>query len=319
MNLFRFLCALLVLISHLRVFPNTGLESEKFSVGAIGVDFFFILSGFSMAGMIEKYKDTQKFALIFLINRFIRVAIPYLVATLLFIIIIDHNYQMEEIYKSIFFMNNYNNEFKIFGLPILPPGWSINYEMIFYYSLVLALVTKNIKYFPIFLILLVCTTIFVPLSYIWLELIAGFFIYNNIIINKIISKNQYLFIFFSLICIVIIFINREVAGDFISSKRIFYWGIPAAIVFSLVQYYISNLKDSYFSEKGVILNMSFSIYLTHWIVLKFNSQTNNQSVFILYCELFLVSVIYYLLVEFPCHKISKALFLKSSNPINFSK
>lgn len=306
MNLFRVFCALIVMVSHLRIFPNTGLENEIFSVGAIGVDFFFILSGFSMAGMIEKYKKQKKFPILFLTNRLIRVVVPYIIATFLYMIVSNQTYKIDEIYKSILFLNNYSQEFKVFGLPLLPPGWSINYEVLFYLSLTVALVCKNINRFPFILFLLVLTNVFVPVSFIWLELIAGFYIfYYSNKINSILSSNIYLFIFIGIVCCIFIFINRKIAGDFISYQRILYWGFPATVLFILVQYYRGIFS---FFDEYTIFNVSYSIYLTHWIVLVFNSKNNNFSILNLYAELFFIPVIYYIIIEHPCHKLSKNLF-----------
>lgn len=307
MNTFRLLCALLVLVSHLRIFPNTGLENEIFSVGAVGVDFFFILSGFSMAGMVEKYREKKNFPFIFLANRLVRVGLPYIFATLIFIKISVNKFDFEEIYKSILFLNNYNREYNIFGLPILPPGWSVNYEMIFYVSIAFSAIVKK-YYFPLIpLFILVFSNIFVPISYIWLEIIAGYYIFYSIEkTNLIVSSNKFIFFIVCLISFILIFQNRNIAGDFVSVGRFLYWGLPSIVIFIGICFLIKSIKLIGFFEK---FNISYSIYLTHWIVLTFNTQSNNRATYLLYLELFISSIIYYFFIELPSHKFSKKIFL----------
>jgi peptidoglycan/LPS O-acetylase OafA/YrhL len=65
-ELLRMVCAVGVVLAHLRVFPTNNITNEYLSLGAIGVDFFFLISGYSMMAMLKKYNVEDRKASVFL-------------------------------------------------------------------------------------------------------------------------------------------------------------------------------------------------------------------------------------------------------------
>ena len=108
-------------------------------MGKFGVDIFFVISGYIMARICET--DTRSF----LLRRLIRIVPPYWVLTfLLFLfalrfpnLLLSTRPDPGELIKSLFFVPYYRPD----GLirPLLFVGWSLNYEMLFYLLIALAI------------------------------------------------------------------------------------------------------------------------------------------------------------------------------------
>lgn len=306
MDLLRIACSVLVLLSHLRTFPNTGLSSSTFSVGAVGVDFFFILSGWSIAAMFEKYGSDKNWPWKFMLNRFLRVCIPYFFSLLLYLWLTEKVHQPIEIIHSFLFLKNYNYDFSVWGIPILPPGWSLNYEVLFYFGIFLAAIIGRLSYFPLAVFLLVFSGLFVPISFIWLELIAGYYIYiYRDYVYRLQGVGSLLKIIIIAFLLVAIFSTREIAGDFLSAKRIIYWGIPSVLLFMFFFTFIPIIQRFDFFTKKI--NFSFSLYLMHWIVLVWYSSINFWGVAGLYFMVVSFTFVFYILVERPMHILSKKI------------
>lgn len=302
---------MLVLLSHLRTFPNTGLSSSTFSVGAVGVDFFFILSGWSIAAMFEKYGSEKNWPWKFMLNRFLRVCIPYFVSLLLYLWLTEKAHQSIEIINSFLFLKNYNYDFLAWGIPILPPGWSLNYEVLFYFCIFLAAIIGRLSYFPLAALLLVFSGLFVPISFIWLELIAGYYIYiYRDYVNRLQDVDNFLKFIIIALLLMVIFFTREIAGDFSSVKRIAYWGIPSVLLF---MFFLTSMpimpRLDFFTKK---INFSFSLYLMHWIVLVWYSGTNFFGIAGLYFMMVFFTLVFYMLVERPMHILSKVITQKNN-------
>jgi peptidoglycan/LPS O-acetylase OafA/YrhL len=134
----------------------------------------------------------------------------------------EKTYSSSEVVSSLFFLNSYSSDYSVWGLPILPPGWSLNYEVMFYAVLFVAGFSRRSYALPILLAVAVSTSVFVPHSYIWLELLFGYYAwsYREVLIAINIKKaTRYAIIF---LCVAAIFVARKGAGDFISVGRILY-------------------------------------------------------------------------------------------------
>jgi len=96
----RGLASILVVFVHFRLFPIFDVFC-----GAIGVDIFFIISGFIMAKGIERYSENKSR---FILNRLIRIYPLYIVLSLpvFFLSLYKGNYQ-EYFYFFIFYWWKY--------------------------------------------------------------------------------------------------------------------------------------------------------------------------------------------------------------------
>lgn len=141
----RGVAALLVVFWHAsRYFGpyGTGWAAEVFQPGAwLGVDLFFAISGFIMVLTTGRSDGTVQYAANFMVKRITRIWPPYAVATLLFIILIPYHRGVlgdasgwsRLLHSLLFIPRSAAGEVApVFDYPLLPVGWSLNYEMYFY-------------------------------------------------------------------------------------------------------------------------------------------------------------------------------------------
>lgn len=136
LQLLRFIAAALVLFVHLpsyALFPLFAGEQRLFS-GAIGVDVFFCISGLVMYLSVGD-KSGPAFALNFAIRRLFRIVpLYFLLTTILYVLLSvrtgDFAALSSCLGKSLAF--SYCAAQGGYADPIIPMGWSLNYEMFFY-------------------------------------------------------------------------------------------------------------------------------------------------------------------------------------------
>ncbi|MBD8242475.1 acyltransferase [Pantoea agglomerans] len=157
----RGLAAMLVVMFHFRTdlasdFP---LANRLFGNGAIGVDLFFMISGF-IAYYITKNENfgiasSKKF----LIKRVCRVVPPYVIATL-FIAGNSWDKWSFTLRSFLFLPADITQAAPYFGYPRLFIGWSLNYEIVFYGICAFALLFRKAKF--IWLTILITSLVFLP-------------------------------------------------------------------------------------------------------------------------------------------------------------
>lgn len=132
----RGIAALIVVIHHIPQYLNRKTEGYpfQFETGAIGVDIFFVISGFVMYHSVRREGITPSK---FILDRLKRVLPPYWIITILLWVataVAPRLFQFtptgENVIKSILFIPIYYES----GLirPVLPMGWTLHYEMLFY-------------------------------------------------------------------------------------------------------------------------------------------------------------------------------------------
>lgn len=241
------------------------------SFGSCGVDIFFILSGFLMYKIHQKYKSNNMFGE-FLLLRIIRIWPMYFIATsiTLLLIFIYHLKNGSSIYDfsigrltSLLFIPSYNQKNEL--QPILGVGWTLNYEVLFYIVFSFILRTKNL------LLNLVATMVII--NAVGLTLLSGTaygeFMGNTIIlefsmgaiichINQNLSLNKRFIQYTTPIGIILIFIYSLNDNQ---STRILTAGIGSALLF----FYLLNTECVILLKK--IGDASYSIYLFHTIAI----------------------------------------------------
>lgn len=292
-----------------------------FSVGAIGVDVFFLISGYAIMSMIDKYsiKGISK-GILFIVNRMIRVWVPYAIVTIIFsYILVQHSYAVsgEEVIRSTFFLQlNSNGYLNVNFLPILPVGWSLNYEFLFYCSVFFSILfiresRKAILFgsAPIYLVISQFELFVLP-SFIWIELYFGVLLYiyrHKIFPNGIRGINIVYSCIASVICLIVIILYRDIAGDFLSLKRILVWGGP---LFILIIIFYRNLSVF----PSIKVNYAFSMYLLHWPIFYLLEDILTSgwiSLFISLVVVFLLSLLFWKVVEYPLHRVSSKLIRRA--------
>jgi exopolysaccharide production protein ExoZ len=294
----RGLAALFVVIFH--IFSIRG--------GDQGVGLFFIISGFIMFYLIDKKYNNWKD---FFKARIIRVAPLYWIFTTLTLILgIAYNPTIHRIIASYCFLS--------LGA-VLAVGWTLTYEFIFYLTctIVLFIFSKKsirIKYFAILgLLILEDIMLYFVLHNAGFPDNGHYFLFFGLggIVYilyslKYIYINKYLIYFFLIISFIISF-NYNYGQTW---KIVFGIGLPSA----LIVYFMLLLEKQYgiFNNDILLLlgNASYSLYLTHYIVIHALNLENKYYLFIISI---LVGIISYKLIERPLLKLLKRKFYVTHN------
>ncbi|MGD9759117.1 MAG: acyltransferase family protein [Comamonas sp.] len=145
MQALRALAALYVVLYHSQVplfFWSTEADAAWMSFqkrGFMGVDIFFVISGFIMAWVCVFSGRSSDGTIGFLVKRIFRVAPPYWLATLLAVFILGRINTSDELFASLAFIPLSKDGPPFYGTPVLFVGWSLVYEMSFYLIFAVAL------------------------------------------------------------------------------------------------------------------------------------------------------------------------------------
>jgi peptidoglycan/LPS O-acetylase OafA/YrhL len=275
-----------------------------FPIGYLGVDLFFVISGFLITSIVSKELKEKKFSFrLFFIKRVYRILIPILFVLIFFGILSffillpkDLNNFWNSILSTLLFMPNIffwitggyfgaANEFK----PLLHL-WSIGLELQFYFlfPFILAFIFKYFNKKKIFCFLILLTIFFI----IYLFIINTNFSFFNLpgrLWEFLIGSLAFLIprknknIFFYYICLFFLFFLLFFFSKF-NFLNLFIVVITAGIVISYNVNSILNHQIFLFFGK-----ISYSLYLIHWPILVF--------------------VKYYLIRELLYHELFFLLFL----------
>lgn len=266
------------LISQVEVYENV---LHSISVGAAGVDVFFVISGF-VIWFVTYNKDVS--AREFFTKRIIRVVPIYWCISLTIIVaatIVPQlfkttQFEISQIFQSLFFIPHYSLALPGNIYPILVPGWTLNYEIFFY------LVFGGLLFLPRHrqLIILAIFSALVVIGFVWepqnplaktytsgmlLEFVAGVFIAKAFTEGRLEKLPVALGVALALAGLVVLLLTSQIEP--FGSLRAFYWGVPAA----LLVLGVIIMERAGVMPKSRILHLlgdaSYSIYLTHIMTL----------------------------------------------------
>jgi exopolysaccharide production protein ExoZ len=269
----RAIAALMVVFHHARNYFR-GHHLDFTSVGASGVDIFFVISGFVMAYSTQNFDNNRQLgvqATHFLQNRIVRIVPLYWLATL-------WQARGEIINGAItsglvgdfFFIPRFLPPDNKFIWPILVPGWTLNYEMFFYAIFGIAMLKGKARYLIMFMVFvtLALLGLFIhsgnalvsfytsPLP---LEFMFGVLLYKlrNTFMGRL-SRNAAVVVLvagFAVLAIENGFMTRVVAD-----------GIPAVFIVGSAIVVFNNVRLPLLRLLG---DASYSIYITHVFALEF--------------------------------------------------
>ncbi|MCC2973882.1 acyltransferase [Massilia sp. IC2-476] len=138
----RGIAVVLVVLTHARYFfldtPSWELAEQWLRPGAMGVDLFFVISGFIMVYTTRHMAGTPADAVDFLVRRFARIWPLYALITVVWLTVnnlgpgwLRNPSQIKALMLSLSFQP-VNLEKAPFFDPALPLGWTLNFEMYFY-------------------------------------------------------------------------------------------------------------------------------------------------------------------------------------------
>ena len=263
----RGVAATLVVVSHGVAGTNQygfspGLITNHFDTwGDCGVDLFFALSGFLM---VLTQHDQPGNPLSFLRKRFIRIVPLYYLLTLALALALL-------VAPSLFAMKSFDLAHLGFSLgfswmfltgtpPIVVPGWTLEYEMLFYvvFAAIILIPRTPLR------VLAVCLTmplflLFDNVQPVIIEFCFGAIAALVYLRGGIASLLGSGLVVVGALCLV----SAGMVEKFDSFERPIYWGIPAAVIV-LGAALAPTLK---WRVLGIIGDSSYSIYLTHLVVL----------------------------------------------------
>lgn len=136
LDLLRGVAIILVMLRHQPV------SDFSYKIGWIGVDLFFVLSGFLVAGVLFKEQcETGKPDVVrFFIRRGLKIYPVYYILYLPYLLIAEHQIDLDLVFADLFFLQNYLNGYGY----AYPASWSLAVEEHFYLLIALAFLLYNI-------------------------------------------------------------------------------------------------------------------------------------------------------------------------------
>lgn len=286
----RGFAALLVLIHHIfmdtrQYGENSFLINNFYALeyfGNIGVDIFFVISGFIMV-LVHGNDFLKPHAVrIFLIKRIIRVVPLYWILSMVsafLLFFFPHLFgagkmlELHHAVSSFFFIPSRNTAGDV--IPILSVGWTLNFEMYFYMVFSLFLFFPKRVFIPgitLFFIASISLHVLNPTNTylvmitnpLLIEFLLGVYI-GALYLNRRLIKPSYTLI---IMCGMLFFSNIFLHPPI--EARMIYFGIPSAlllyVLISYENYKGDPLCGNKFSYMGTI---SYSLYLSHIFVYKF--------------------------------------------------
>jgi peptidoglycan/LPS O-acetylase OafA/YrhL len=262
----RGLCIIFVLFFHYN--PNSLIFLYG---GHMGVDIFFVLSGFFISSILF---NTNKTNTNYLKNRFLRLMPAYTIS-LLIIWLLHYNISIS--YKgfiaNLFFIPFFSKKIEYINFV----SWTLAWEWLFYLiAFLLFKINKlfDFKYFHILIIsLLIISTIFLNLLYIDYEIyrFVGFYSGCLIYLLNLKIKNKIIhFISFIIILLQIFtygYFNESLMSGTFKILYYFIFDIFVSIFLITLLHQDSFLKLAFQSKSFLFLGkISYSFYLTHAMI-----------------------------------------------------
>ncbi|MGG8022804.1 acyltransferase family protein [Klebsiella aerogenes] len=279
----RFIAAFLVLITHSTFYVHERYDQSVRVIkeGSIGVDIFFVISGFVILLSSIKRDGAFEDGLSFTIKRLIRIVPMYWIATTVKVIalvavpaaVLHATLDPERIIMSYFFLPSVTPDGR--WEPILGVGWTLVFEMFFYLLFSLALFTrKNPVYLSSFIILsfAAISTMRTPewtvqtmyFDKILLYFVIGMLCY--ILITKVNHKTMRI-ITYSLLSVSAIFLVRKLTYHEPIITRLSFETFVFVTTFFLGVIQCEPLFRGWFAKvTGLFGDASYSTYLFHPLI-----------------------------------------------------
>lgn len=268
----RGVAALLVVFTHFDRFPII----NQFC-GAIGVDIFFIISGYIMGITVPRYEGRS---LAFILNRAIRIFPLYLIISAPEFLSKALNGQYFEILRSAFL---FNGTTKGYDDPVLFSGWTLCYEFIFYLITILFVRKQR---FGIGVLTIMGIIGLLPIGSMlgyffnsfYLLFVAGLFL-SHLMKHTDHTSNQSkaINLISSAVVLLIVMLFQDESetvsalGYYIPRQFVFvqHIAIPRILIWGLPAFYFTLSFVTFFENRNPIKplmtlgNISYSIYLVH--------------------------------------------------------
>lgn len=254
-------------------------------ITGIGVDIFFVISGFIMWSSVKKLRDRPDARFEFFKRRIFRIVPLYWFTTSLFLLTIvlggkHHLPEVESLISSYLFLP-YRLETQHFSLafPVYDLGWTLNFEMFFYVLFAISLFkSKQLSWSILTLLIfgavlggLYSETSAMPVAF-WTQPIIIEF-YLGIILAIFFENHKKMHKFGAIFGVLIVcialkagilgeptMINGTHLNDF---SRVVAWGIPAALIVFFALYIPLGGNNPFTNTLKFLGDASYSLYLAH--------------------------------------------------------
>lgn len=314
----RAIAALLVISVHGSnniVYREFGYENEVYSWfkiwGDIGVDIFFVLSGFVMTMTAIRHNSLKKF----FIGRVFRIYPLYILSLLVYLVIFivgKNQLDLLDLVKSIFLIFQ---EKETHYYTLLGPAWTLGFEFLFYLCCAVYILFSDKTIFGYFSRLIFPFILLFIFSYLHTLMIEFLF---GVLIYYVYSKSRKY-----LLLLVFVFgsaslyslLSFDYSTHFASNQyRFYYFGLIASLL--LCMFLVFGLTNRFFEYLGEV---SYSLYLTHmalsihvfgkvWEIFGYINYFQAFAVYILFSVV--VAAIFYHVFEKPMYLFFKQRFLK---------
>ncbi len=283
----RGLAALIVVIYHTSDYIKINYTQQVFlgdffSFGFAGVDLFFVISGFIILFTSKKYINNPTSIGEYLKKRFVRiypiywiVLITLLASTNIITFLLDKNIFKTELPTK---LSTYLNTFFLLPnhLAINAASWTLSFELYFYLIFGLIILSKNLKFIPIIILLislynsviLIPNDGFIKINYFFFffsgynfEFMFGVLIcyhYEQIKFSKIISG------ILILVSVIIISQLGHQVGIFDINKRVLIFGLPSAVILISILNLEKNHRMTFLNFFVLLGDSSYVLYLIHF-------------------------------------------------------
>ncbi|HEY0308451.1 MAG TPA: acyltransferase [Acidobacteriaceae bacterium] len=254
--------------------PVTGFWAN----GQAGVDIFFVISGFIMPLTIRRTGHAAADSLNFLRRRIERIYPLYWIVTTLKVALtlavpavavygLGSSYH---VIASYLLLPSFHPDGSV--TPIVPPGWTLTYEMFFYLLITIGIACgRSLRWFMPAVLVPVALLTFFPISHripivrtelpLVLEFLAGMVLAWGVQRRPWLSKTLPNLIIAVLAFSGILFLNDT------SLSRVVVWGIPAFLLVGAALNMETKLGKRIPALMLLIGDASYSIYLLHWFMM----------------------------------------------------
>jgi len=153
----RGIAALLVVLEHGSYYLPTPTRDGFVNTGAFGVDVFFIISGFIMVMTTRHLRGSLTDTLQFMLKRLCRIAPLYVIASTVYVLLVagagyfvDGTKLLHFVRAMVFFPVGPMTTNLPHGIIPLPPGWTLNYEMLFYVIFAASMLFRRARWLAVF-------------------------------------------------------------------------------------------------------------------------------------------------------------------------
>lgn len=327
LQVFRGIAALMVVIHH--SVPAFGFYyhwSSPFAdyiagIGKLGVDFFFVLSGFIISYSASGKASSPGYLKTYLTNRFIRIYLPYLPIGI----------AMYMLYACFPGFSDGNREISLLtsltlipvGNPALSVAWTLSYEIMFYLLFSLYFLSERLwKVFVCFwmamIVVVNCTDLIAP-DYIFnlynLEFMLGYGL-SLLVLNRVKLSGMVVYPLMALSLALFLLVASGLSDGFDFSRNLLFSAFVVCLIYSCTMLWKTGVRG-----RGLFMlvgNASYSIYLVHnplisVLVRIFKSPDGNfrhfVRLFLVICVCVAVGYLYYLVFEKALMKKAKHLLL----------